>query len=441
MSNALPVAVIGAGPVGLAAAAHLLAAGEDPVILEAGPSAGWHVAQWGHVRLFSPWSFNVDVTSAALLRRHGWVDPPADEHPTGAELVDRYLAPLAATPEIASRLRTSTRVTAVTRAGRDRMKTPGRDEAPFVLRLAGPDGEEDLLARAVIDASGTWSRPNPLGAAGIPALGETALAGRIAYGIPDVLGPDRHRYAGRRVLVVGSGHSAFNALMDLVALTKDEPGTEITWAVRRPTLGAVFGGGERDALAERGRLGDRVRALVESGTVRLLTGVRIDRLTATETGVVVHSEGQPVVEVDEIIGSTGFRPDLSIVSELRLAIDAALESPTVLAPLIDPNVHSCGTVPPHGVDELTHPETDFYIVGMKSYGRAPTALLRTGYEQVRSVVAALTGDWDAARRVELVLPATGVCSLTPPTDTGDGPDRSNLIPASAGEQASAACCG
>ena len=438
MSNALPVAVIGAGPAGLAAAAHLLAAGEEPVVLEAGPSAGWHVAQWGHVRLFSPWSFNIDVTSAALLRRHGWVDPPADEHPTGQELVDRYLTPLAATPEIASRLRTSTRVTAVTRAGRDRMKTPGRDDAPFVLRLTGPQGEEDLLARAVIDASGTWSRPNPLGAAGIPALGETALAERIAYGIPDVLGSDRHRYAGRRVLVVGSGHSAFNALMDLVALAKNAPGTEITWAVRRPTLGAVFGGGERDALAERGRLGDRVRTLVESGAVRLLTGVRIDRLTASRSGVVVHSEGLPVAEVDEIIGSTGFRPDLSIVSELRLSVDPALESPTVLAPLIDPNVHSCGTVPPHGVDELAHPEADFYMVGMKSYGRAPTALLRTGYEQVRSVVAALTGDWEAARRVELVLPATGVCSLTPRVDSGDG--SSGTVPA-VEEATAGACCG
>jgi hypothetical protein len=318
------------------------------------------------------------------------------------------------------------------------MKTPGRDDAPFVLRVLGPDGEDDVLARAVIDASGTWSRPNPVGAAGIPALGEGAAGDRIAYGIPDVLGSDRHRYAGRRVLVVGSGHSAFNALMDLVALAEEVPGTEITWAVRRPTLGAVFGGGERDALVERGRLGDRVRTLVEAGSVRLVTGVRIDRVAATPGGVVVYSEGAAVAEVDEIIASTGFRPDLSIVSELRLSVDPALESPTVLAPLIDPNVHSCGTVPPHGVDELAHPEADFYIVGMKSYGRAPTALLRTGYEQVRSVVAALTGDWEAARRVELTLPATGVCSLTPP-DRGEEPET----PKSGSQEAPAAvaCCG
>ena len=80
-----------------------------------------------------------------------------------------------------------------------------------------------------------------------------------------------------------------------------------------------------------------------------------------------------------------------------------------LAPLIDPNLHSCGTVRPHGEAELRQPEKDFYIVGMKSYGRAPTFLLATGYEQARSVVAALAGDWQAARDVRLNLPETGVC--------------------------------
>ena len=302
-----------------------------------------------------------------------------------------------------------------------------------MVRLDGPHGEEDLSARAVIDASGTWSRPNPLGAAGIPGpRRDRAAADRIAYGIPDVLGAGRARYTGRRVLVVGSGHSAFNALVDLVTLAGEAPGTAISWAIRRPTLGQVFGGGERDALAERGRLGERVRAVVETGPVRLLTEVRIDRLTRGETGVVVHSDGEAVAEVDEIIGATGFRPDLSIASELRLSVDPALESPAVLAPLIDPNVHSCGTVRPHGAIELAHPETGFYVVGMKSYGRAPTALMRTGYEQVRSVVAALTGDWDAARRVELELPETGVCSWTPPAGTGG---NGKVEPTTAG------CCG
>lgn len=432
----LPVVVIGAGPVGLAAAAHLLAADEEPLVLEAGATVGASVRAWGHVRLFSPWSYNVDRAAADLLERQGWVPPPGHEYPTGRELLERYLEPLAELPELAGRIRTNARVQTITRVGHDLMKTDRRHDAPFLVRVERPGGIADVMARAVIDASGTWSRPNPLGAAGVPALGEAEASARIQYGIPDVLGSDRARYAGQRVLVVGSGHSAFNALADLAALRNEEPGTRIWWAVRRPTLGQVFGGGENDALVERGRLGGRIRGLVESGAVTALTGVRIDRLESTPAGVTVFSDREPVIEVDQIVGVTGFRPDLSMLGELRLSLDPAVESPTALAPLIDPNVHSCGTVRPHGAEELAHPETDFYIVGMKSYGRAPTALMLTGYEQVRSVVAALAGDWDAARRVDLVLPETGVCSWRPPDETPRGSnDAADLV------AVASSCCG
>jgi hypothetical protein len=102
---------------------------------------------------------------------------------------------------------------------------------------------------------------------------------------------------------------------------------------------------------------------------------------------------------------------------LRLDVDPILGSTRALAPLIDPNEHSCGTVPPHGMDELAHPEPGFYAIGMKSYGRAPTFLMATGYEQARSVVAALAGDWAAARDVQLDLPETGVCSSNLPVDS------------------------
>jgi hypothetical protein len=294
------------------------------------------------------------------------------------------------------------------------MKTAGREKAPFLVQVRMADGREEfVLARAVIDASGTWTRPNPLGSSGVPAAGERALAERIFYGIPDVLGRHRSRYAGRRVLVVGSGHSAFNALIDLVALAGEAPGTEIVWAVRRASLGQIFGGGQNDALSARGELGTRVRDLVESGGVRMVTGFRVTELRSDDRGVTVVGADGSLPPVDEIIATTGFRPDLSLLSELRLALDPAVESPVALAPLIDPNVHSCGTVRPHGAEELKHPEEDFYVVGMKSYGRAPTFLLLTGYEQVRSVVAALTGDWKAAREVHLELPETGVCSIAP----------------------------
>lgn len=246
-----------------------------------------------------------------------------------------------------------------------------------------------------------------MGASGIPALGELNAKAHVAYGLPDVSGSARARYLGRRVLVVGGGHSAFNALQDLAQL----PGTKVYWAIRGHSLEKILGGGANDKLAERGNLGLRIRALLEQGKITLYQDISISQVDATGEGVVVHSNGQPLPEVDEIIVATGFRPNLQLLSELRLAIDPATQSPAQLAPLIDPNEHSCGTVRPHGIDELSHPDQGIFIVGMKSYGRAPTFLMLTGYEQVRSVAAGLAGDWDAARRVELELPETGVCSL------------------------------
>jgi thioredoxin reductase len=416
--DTLPIAIIGAGPVGLAAAAHVLARGGTPLVLEAGATVGASIRKWGHVRLFSPWRYAVDPASARLLAATGWAAPDPDGYPTGHELIDGYLAPLAATPALRPHIRLGARVTAVARQGFDKLKTDGREAAPFVLHVADATGEEEtLLARAVIDASGTWELPNPLGANGLPAPGERA-ADRIHYGIPDVRGTARAEYAGKRVVVVGSGHSAFNAVLDLAALLEEEGAGTLTWAVRRRTLGQVFGGGENDALEERGKLGQRVRGLVERGTLRLVTGFKTARVLTGADGVTLVGEEETLPAADMVIATTGFRPDLAMLRELRLDLDAAVESPTVLAPLIDPNIHSCGTVRPHGAEELKHPEPDFYIAGMKSYGRAPTFLMLTGYEQVRSIAAALVGDWAAARKVELTLPETGVCS------GGDGADDS-----------------
>jgi hypothetical protein len=181
--------------------------------------------------------------------------------------------------------------------------------------------------------------------------------------------------------------------------------------VRHINTGQLCTGEQNDALPARGALGPRARQLVDSGAARLLS-MRVARVQSTPDGLLVSGEdGESVGPFDEIIAATGFRTDLDITRELRLGLDAATEAPTALVPLIDPNVHSCGTVPPHGAIELKHPESNFFTVGMKSYGRAPTFLTLTGYEQVRSVVAALVADWEAAGTVELVLPETGVCSM------------------------------
>lgn len=426
--DALPVAVIGAGPVGLAAAVHLLGRGETPLVLEAGATVGASIRSWGHVRLFSPWRYVVDQPSVALLERSGWTAPDPEILPTGAEIARDYLEPLAALPEVAPHLRLGTRVLSVARRGLDKLKSEGREAAPFVLRVVTAGGrEEELLARAVVDASGTYTAPNPLGANGLPARGELAAQASIFYGIPDALGAQRDRYAGKRVLVAGSGHSAFNTLLDLAQLAAEAPGTSVTWVVRAPVAKAstLFGGGDDDELPARGALGQGVRRLVQKGKVRLVS-LRVAELDQTPAGVVVRGESPDgdqvsLAPVDEIVACTGFRPDLSLLRELRLDLDPTVEAPSALAPLIDPNVHSCGSVPPHGAVELRHPERDFYAVGMKSYGRAPTFLLLTGYEQVRSVAAAIAGDWEAARSVELVLPETGVCSTSGGCE-GDGDD-------------------
>ncbi|MFV2114759.1 FAD-dependent oxidoreductase [Micromonospora sp. LOL_025] len=418
----LPVVVIGAGPVGLAAAAHLHERGIAFTVLEAGDTPGSAVRQWGHVRVFSPWRYNVDPAARRLLDDAGWVAPDPEALPTGAELVSDYLQPLADLPGLKPHLRHGARVKAISRRGLDRLRTAGRERTPFLIRLA--DGEE-LLARAVIDASGTWSTPNVLGACGLPARGEADVAAFLEHALPDVLGADRTRFAGRHTLVVGAGHSAANTLLSLAELAGAEPGTTVTWAIRSASPTRNYGGGAADALPARGALGSRLRGHVDAGRIRLLTGFSVHALAPTGGRVAVvvrHADGgEESITVDRIVAATGFRPDHSIAAELRLDLDPVMGATRALAPLIDPNEHSCGTVPPHGVDELSHPETGYYAVGMKSYGRAPTFLMATGYEQVRSVVAALAGDWEAARDVQLELPETGVCNGNPtePVD-GDG---------------------
>ncbi|HEU5107892.1 MAG TPA: flavoprotein, partial [Micromonosporaceae bacterium] len=283
-------------------------------------------------------------------------------------------------------------------------------------------GEERITAQAVIDASGTWTTPNPLGGDGLPAIGEGAAADRIGYRVPDLTDAAvRARYAGRHVAVVGSGHSALTALVALTGVAG-----RITWVLRRGGVGNAFGGGETDQLPARGALGMRARQAVDSGAVRVLTGFRTEAVERDAAGrlVLVGLDGRRLDSVDEVVALTGFRPDLSWLSELRLDLDATLQAPRPLAPLIDPNVHSCGTVYPHGVKELAHPEPGVFLAGMKSYGRAPTFLALTGYEQVRSIAAALAGDHAAAERVELTLPQTGVCGgaglFDEPADNTDG---------------------
>ena len=406
-----PVAIIGAGPIGLAAAANLAERGVPFRVYEAGEAVGANIRDWSHVRIFTPWEQSVDPVSRRLLEASGWTLPEAAALPTGGDLCERYLAPLAALPALAENIETDARVVAITRRGIDKVASKGRAERPFALRITDRVGRERVAySRAVIDASGTWHNPNPLGGSGIEAEGEAAVRAHLAYGMPEVLGKERSRYEGKRVSVVGAGYSAINVLLDLVRL---HGGGELIWVVRSRNMARVYGGGDADELAARGKLGQHLRSLVEGGGIKLVIGFSTAAVAETQDGLVLTSETDHGVvslsAVDEIIVATGQRPDLAMTRELRLELDPWLESTKALGPMIDPNIHSCGSVDPHGHRETSHPEPGFYTIGVKSYGRAPTFLLLTGYEQARSVAAALAGDLAAADDVHLVLPDTGIC--------------------------------
>lgn len=462
MNQSHPVIIIGAGPIGLAAAAQLSERNQDFRVLEAGPGAGSAINAWGHIRLFSTWRYNIDAAARRLLETPSehyagdWEAPRETRLPSGAELVTEYLEPLAAHPALASKISYGHRVTKVTRIqstgnGVDKTRTQDRAESLFLVRTETVDGTVDLLARAVIDASGTWGNANPVGRSGIEAIGEAQArsAGLITSPLPDPLGADRESFIGKTILVLGAGHSAANTLISLGRLRRQHPETTILWGLRGTANPLrIYGGGNADELPARGALGTTLRTLVENGEITLLENLSVTSLDASVAageGLTVNLADGRRLDADLIVPATGFRPDLRPLSELRLDLDQIVEAPRALGPLIDPALHSCGTVSAHGERELAHPEPGFYIVGMKSYGRAPTFLMATGYEQVRSIAAALSGDRAAADRVELELPETGVCS----TDLGNSCDTPGEAASSCGTEAveaaesaePASCCG
>jgi thioredoxin reductase len=450
VTEAKTVAIIGAGPVGLAAAAHILERGLRPIVLEAGADIAHSVRQWGHVQLFSPWEYNIDRAAARLLAPIGWNSPEPDQYPAGAELVERYLEPLATKTVLATHIHTSSRVTDISRVGFDKLTTKGRETAPFEIHYQNGHGPKIVRADAVIDASGTWQSPNPAGANGLRAIGETQAASRIVYGMPNVLGKDRARYAGKTIAVLGAGHSAIGTLVDLARLAEEAPETRPIWLLRGNDPAKAFGGGANDKLVARGQLGIALGALIAAGRIKVESGFHVSHLTADGPRLIVGTGsgccGRQIT-VDEFVVATGFRPNLDFVRELRIELDLAIECPVALAPLIDPNEHSCGTVRPHGARELAQPEPGFYFAGIKSYGRAPTFLMITGYEQVRSIAADIAGDREAAKRVELELPETGVCNRSAGLDTTEccgGPALSDVdgccpADANAGQEAKPGC--
>lgn len=412
LNKELPTVIIGGGPIGLAAAAHLVEQNQSFILIEAGSEIAHNIRTWGHVTLFSPWRYNINKAAKALLKETNWQEPNLEILPTGHELIDLYLKPLAELAQIKSFIQLNTKVVGVSRQLNDKMKSKNRVNQSFKIYVEKENDINVIVAKAVIDATGTWGNPNPANSTGVWLQTEKVLAKNIEYGIPDIK-MNTARYANKKIAVIGGGHSAINTLLSLVELQKENPSTKLVWIMRKNSVEEVYGGKEKDALKARGALGIRIQKLVDTGKIEVVTPFYISMVKKDEKINIIgtlNDEQTVLTGFDELIVNAGNRPDFTMNSELRLSIDTVTESVQALAPLIDPNVHSCGTVRAHGEEILRQPEKGFYIVGAKSYGRAPTFLMATGYEQVRSITTYLAGDVEASQRVELELPETGVCS-------------------------------
>ena len=393
------LAILGAGPVGLEAAALALVLGFDTHVFERG-EPGAHAIAWGHVRMFTPWTMNVGPASARLLARQGWSTPPADEYPTGLDLAERVLQPLAATPELKARVHTQAQVVHVSRHGarkNERAGATARSEHPFRLLVRETSGRESLLhAHAVIDATGTYGQPNWAGTGGIPARGETYLAPQMSYYPDDVLGLRRERHAGKTTLVIGGGASAVTTVVLLAQLAAEVPGTRGSWVTRRTAPG-FEGETANDSLPARAELYAEGRRIQTGGVdaVQYRGGCEVESFeynSATHRYRVQMAtpDGARVEEADQVIINCGYGPDASIYRELRVHESYESLAPMKLAAALQGAGSSdCTAIPAFGVDQLASPEPGFFIVGAKSYGRSSSFLLRTGYRQVADVLAHL----------------------------------------------------
>jgi thioredoxin reductase len=392
------IAIIGAGPVGLEAALYGARLGHDVHVYERGV-VGHNMRNWGHVRLFSSWSINHSLLGVSVLRKAGLTLPAPDEYLTGLEHVEWYLSPLVRTAPLEGRVHEGTEVISVGRDGigkRDLIGGPRQDH-PFRLLLQGPQGEEVVEADVVIDASGTYGNHNWMGNGNIPALGERVLRHRIAYTLEDVTGADRHRYEGKVVLLVGSGHSAATALDGLTQLPK----TKVFWISRDPRsdlLPIV----PSDPLPERARLSEMARSLASgvNEAVEYRPSTEVERLAERDDGFEVtlrSGKHKETVTVDRILAHVGYRPNNKIYSELQVHECYASLGPMKLsAALLGDGASSadCLAETSKGADVLRNPEPNFFIVGAKSYGKNSNFLIRIGIQQVREVYSLLEGKPD-----------------------------------------------
>jgi thioredoxin reductase len=403
------IAIVGAGPIGLEALSAALDHGFDVHLFEQG-EAGAHPIAWGHVRMFTPWRMNAGPASARRLARAGWKAPDPEAFPTGLELAERLLQPLAALPELKPRVHTHAQVVHASRSGAlqgDLIGDPRRREHPFRLLVRDPGGRESFLhAHSLIDASGVYAKPNWAGDGGIPARGELYLAPQMSYHVDDVLGARRERYAGRRTLVIGGGASGATSIVALAELAQQAPGTAAVWATRE-RAGELLPEVADDPLPERRALHRRAREIARGGDPAIVhaggavvDGFEFNSATHRYRATLMIG-GQPrVEEVDEVLVNTGFGPDHSFTRELQVHECYATRGIMKLsAALLGAQAKDCLDTPAFGIEALRNPEPGLFVLGHKSYGRNPNFLLENGYRQVAEVVAALAQEIEVAAKV------------------------------------------
>jgi len=396
--NAPRLVIVGAGPIGLEAAVQAVAAGFDVKVLEAGNAVADHVRQWGHVRLFTPFGMNHSRAGQdAVLAGDLVTDLPApDAILSGAEFVERYIEPLAASPLLSGRVRTGRRVVAIARHGLLKMESSGeqRRRSPFVLLIEKPGGTERIMeADAVIDATGVYGRPNYFGPGGMPAIGERAAAAAIRYGLPDIAGRDRELFLGKRAVLIGAGYSAATSALALRSLVEEDERTSFVWLTRvnrdKPVRTIPH-----DGLAGRRELASRANEICrqDHDRMRHIPGAwvdRVDRRGDSQVVISVHSArgNRERIAGDVVVANVGFAPDESLYEHLQVQPCVETGAAANLTKHLRARAETQSFDSPlAAMDALRHPEPDFFVIGAKSFGRDPTFLLQDGLAQVEQVI-------------------------------------------------------
>jgi thioredoxin reductase len=375
------VVVIGAGPAGIAAAIGAADRGADVTVLERG-EMGASLHTWGPTRFFTPLRMNVTARMRELL---GAEMPDPEALLTGPEYAERVLLPLAAREPLRGRIHAHHGVVAIARRGLNRTDYAGhplRAERPFRILC---DNDEVFDADVVLDASGGFVVPRPMGYGGLPARGESRLTRRPIRTLGE-LAAREGELRGKRVLVIGDGNSAANAIGFLADLADEAPETRVIWAIRAPNRRPVDET-PNDPLPERRLVVERANALAADPPefLRVERRAMIDRVAQVNGHVDVTLTGDRTIQADVIAAFTGYGPDGGFLSELTVETSPVTEGGARLYRAIS-CITDCLSVPAVKPADLQSGEPGFYFVGSRSYGRATGFLLQTGFAQMETIL-------------------------------------------------------